>query len=397
MKVSNRIKEVEYAIRDITLYAKEVEKKGKRIVYLNIGDPVLYDFKTPMHIKQALVDAALGDQNNYAESEGVRELREAIAEKESRKGTPSGPEDVVVTNGVSEGLDMVMASLVEPGDEILVPGPCYPPYSSYARLYGGKPVEYRSTEENGWMPDIDDVKAKINDRTVAITVINPNNPTGAVYDAKTLQQLAQIASENDLYLIADEIYDRIVFDAEFTSIGRFAKDVPLIMLNGFSKVYLMTGWRLGYIAMNSNSRKLDPLREHMPKLARLRIASNKPAQMAAVQALRGPQDHVADMVSKLRKRRDYSMKRLTAMRGITCAEPNGAFYMFPRIDGVGSRWKGDLDFVKDLLQETGVLVVHGSGFGQRYGSGHFRMVYLPPLGVLEEAMDGLEGFMKSHS
>jgi len=393
LKVSRRVKDVEYAIRDIIVYAKELERKGKDIIYLNIGDPVLYDFKTPKHIKEALTNAVLSDQNNYAPSEGVKELREVIAEKESKKGLSANPEDVLITNGVSEGVDMVMASILEPGDEILVPGPCYPPYSSYAKLYGGKPVEYRSVEEDGWIPDVDDVKARINDKTVAITVINPNNPTGAVYNGKILQELIQCAAENDLYLICDEIYDKIVFDQEFVSIAKYAKDAPLIMLNGFSKVYLMTGLRLGYICMNSNCAMLDDLRENIPKLVRVRIASNTPVQIAAVEALRGPQDHIRDMVSKLRARRDHLMKRLDAIDGLTCTEPKGAFYVFPKVNLDSSRWKSDADFVIDLLRSTGVLTVHGSGFGKQYGFGHFRIVYLPPVEVLEEAMDRLEKFI----
>ena len=393
MKVSKRVKDIEYAIRDIIVYAKELERKGKDIIYLNIGDPVKYDFKTPRHIKDALTNAILNDENNYAPSEGVEELRSVIAEKEKNKGLVANPEDVLVTNGVSEGVDMVMASILEQGDEILVPGPCYPPYSSYAKLYGGKPVEYRSIEEEGWIPDTDDIRTKISDKTVAITVINPNNPTGAVYDGKTLQELVQIAAEHNLYLLCDEIYDKIVFEDNFASIARYAHDAPLIMLNGFSKVYLMTGLRLGYICMNSNSTLLDGLRENIPKLARVRIASNTPAQIAAIAALRGPEDHIKEMVSKLRIRRDHLMKRLGAIDGLTCAEPKGAFYVFPKINLDGSRWKSDADFVIDLLRSTGVLTVHGSGFGKQYGFGHFRIVYLPPLEVLEEAMDRLENFM----
>ncbi len=393
MKVSSRVRDVEYAIRDIIVYARELERKGKDIIYLNIGDPVLYDFKTPKHIKEALTNAVLNDKNNYAPSEGVKELREAIAEQERKKGLSANPEDVLVTNGVSEGVDMVMASILEPGDEILVPGPCYPPYSSYAKLYGGKPVEYSSIEEDGWMPDIDDLKAKINDKTVAITIINPNNPTGAVYNGKILKELVQVAAENDLYLICDEIYDRVVFDQEFVSIAKYAQDAPLIMLNGFSKVYLMTGLRLGYICMNSNCTMIDDLRENIPKLARVRIASNTPVQIAAVEALRGPQDHIRDMVSKLRIRRDHLMKRLGAIEGLSCTEPKGAFYVFPKIDLDGDRWKSDADFVIDLLRSTGVLTVHGSGFGKQYGSGHLRIVYLPPVEVLEDAMDRLEKFI----
>jgi aspartate/methionine/tyrosine aminotransferase len=200
------------------------------------------------------------------------------------------------------------------------------------------------------------------------------------------------ASEQELYIICDEIYDKIVFDHEFTGIGKVAKDAPVILLNGFSKSYLMTGWRCGYICMNSSSKKLNGLREDIPKLARVRIASNLPVQIAAVEALRGPQDHIFNMTDKLKRRRNYMIKRLNAM-GINCKVPQGAFYVFPEIN-IDDRWKDDQHFVIDLLNNTGILTVHGSGFGATYGQSHFRMVYLPPEHVLEKAMDKLELFLK---
>jgi aspartate/methionine/tyrosine aminotransferase len=207
-----------------------------------------------------------------------------------------------------------------------------------------------------------------------------------------LQQLVDIATEHDLYLICDEIYDKIVFDSEFTGIGKVAKDAPVILLNGFSKGYLMTGWRCGYICMNSNSRKLDGLRQDVPKLARVRIASNLPVQLAAVQALRGPQTHIPQMVSKLKSRRDLVVKRLNGM-GLNCKSPKGAFYVFPKIDSAERKWQDDKQFVIDLLNSTGVLTVHGSGFGSTYGANHFRIVYLPPEEMLEKAMDRIEHFL----
>ena len=393
MKISERVKGVEYAIRDIVIYAKELERKGKNILYLNIGDPVAYDFKTPPHVKDALINAIKRDETNYAPSEGLDELRKIIAEREEEKGLNANPNDVLITNGVSEGVDMVMASILEDGDEILMPGPCYPPYSSYAKLHGGKPVEYKSIEDNGWQPDIDDIRSKITSKTVALTVISPNNPTGAVYDSKTLKDFVQVAAEHNLFLLCDEIYDRIIFDDKFTGIGRYANEVPIIMLNGFSKVYLMTGLRLGYLCMNSASKALDELRENIPKLARVRIAANTPVQKAAIEALRGSKDHIKCMVSKLRSRRDYMMKRLDGMHRLSFTRPKGAFYIFPKINLGDNRWKNDVEFVRDLVKNTGVLSVHGSGFGKKYGEGHFRMVFLPSIEILEEAMDKLESFL----
>jgi alanine-synthesizing transaminase len=390
LKVSNRISNVEYAIRDITLHARRYEKSGTKIIYLNIGDPVKYDFPTPDHIKRALIDAVLNNFNYYADSEGILELREAIVEKESQKGLSISVEDVLVTNGISEGLDMVAASIVEPNTEVLMPGPYYPPYASYVKFYGGKPIEFKLTDDG--TPDLDDIKSKITAKSRALCVINPNNPTGEVFDGKSLKQLIDIAAENDMYIVCDEIYDKLVFDKEFTGIGKVAKDAAVILLNGFSKVYLMTGWRCGYICMNSNCQKLENIRNNIPKLARVRIATNLPVQKAAVAALKGPQAYIAETVTKLKNRRDLVVKRLNEIDGISCKLPNGAFYTFPEISL--THWKTDKDFVLDLLNKTGILTVHGSGFGQR-GKGHFRIVYLPTEQVLQEALDKLSDFINS--
>jgi len=383
---------VAYAIRDIISHARQYEKSGKNIIYLNIGDPVKYDFPTPPHIKQALIDAVAKDQNYYAESEGIPELRKAIAEKESKKGLSVNPDDVLVTNGVSEGLDMIMASVVDPNSEVLMPGPYYPPYSSYVKFYGGNPVEFKLTDDG--KPDLDDLLSKITNRSRAICLINPNNPTGEVFDERSLKQLVDLATERNMYLICDEIYDKIFFDEEFTSIGKVARDAPVILLNGFSKVYLMSGWRCGYICMNNNCSILEDIKNNVQKLARVRIATNLPVQKAAVAALQGPQDHIPEMVNKLIKRRDLVVKRLNEIEGISCKNPKGAFYAFPKIN-LSDRWKNDEDFVISLLYKTGVLTVHGSGFGTKFGKGHFRIVYLAQEELLQEAMNKLESFVKA--
>jgi alanine-synthesizing transaminase len=380
---------VEYAIRDITLSARKLEKQGQKITYLNIGDPVAYGFQPPENVKDALIKAIKNNQNYYAPSEGLPELRQAIAEKEKRKGLLTTEDDIIVTNGVSEGLEMLMASIVEPGDEVLIPGPYYPPYASYVRLFGGIPVEF-GVDLNNSTPDLEDVKSKITSKTVAICFISPNNPTGAVFSEKALKNLIDIANKNDLYIICDEIYDQIVFDEKFVGIGKVCGDSPVILLNGFSKVHLMSGWRIGYIAFN-NSKKLDLLRENVPKLARVRIASNLPVQYAALESLRGPQDYIPKFVSELKKRRDYVIKRLNGMHGLSCSNPKGAFYAFPKIEN--NKYKSDKEFVLELLKSKGVLTVHGSGFGTKYGSGHFRMVFLPEINVLEQALDKIEEFV----
>jgi alanine-synthesizing transaminase len=391
IKISERLGRVEYAIRDIILHAREYQKTGKKILYLNIGDPVAFDFKTPLHIKNALIDALNNDYDYYTDSEGWPDLRQSIVEKESnKKGLDLTSSDILVTNGVSEGLDMVMGSIIEENDEILLPGPYYPPYSSYAKFYGANISEFKILDDG--KPDVDDIRKKITNKSRAICIINPSNPTGEVFDLKSLQSIIDIASENDLYIICDEIYDEIVFDDPFYGIGKVAKDAPVILLNGFSKTYSMTGLRCGYLCMNNGSRQLDSLRKNIFKLARVRIASNFPVQIAANAALKGPQNHINEMVQKLQKRRDFVFKRLNEFNGVYCKKPKGAFYLFPEID-LQNRWKSDLEFVIEMLNSTGVLTVHGSGFGTS-GSNHFRVVYLPEESILEEAMDKIDLFLK---
>ena len=380
---------MEYAIRDIALVARKLEKEGHKITYLNIGDPVQYGFQPPENVKDAFINAIKKGQNYYAASEGLPELRNAIAQKEKAKGLSVSEDDIIVTNGVSEGLEMLMASIVESGDEVLIPGPYYPPYASYVRLFGGVPIEF-SVDLTNSTPDLDDIKSKITSKTVAICLISPNNPTGAVFNEKSLRDLIGIAVEHDLYVICDEIYDQIVFDEKFVGIGKVSDDSPVILVNGFSKVHLMSGWRIGYIAFN-NSKRLELLRENIPKLARVRIASNLPVQHAALESLVGPQNYISEFVSQLKKRRDYVIKRLNGMNGLSCSIPKGAFYAFPKIES--TKYSSDKEFVIDLLKSKGILAVHGSGFGTQYGSGHFRLVFLPEISVLEPALDKIEEFV----
>ena len=380
---------VEYAIRDIVLAARKVEQSGMNVDYLNIGDPVQFGFQPPDNVKQALINSINNGENYYSTSEGLLELREEIAKKENLKGLSITADDILITNGVSEGLDMVISSIVEEGDEVLLPGPYYPPYASYVRLHGGIPVEF-SVDLNNSTPDIDDIKSKITSKTVAICLISPNNPTGVVFNENALRELVDIANEHNLYIICDEIYDQIIFDDKFVGIGKVAGDSPIIILNGFSKVHLMSGWRIGYIAFNQ-SPQLESLREHLPKLARVRIATSLPVQHAALESLRGPQNYINDFVSEMKKHRDLVVKRLNEMPGLSCPNPKGAFYAFPKIED--NRFGNDKEFVTKLLESKGVLTVHGSGFGEQYGTGHFRLVYLPSLEILDSAMNKIEEFV----
>jgi len=393
-RATERTRSVEYAIRDVLAFAKKLEKKGKEILYLNIGDPCKYDFDTPDHIKKALIKAVEEGNNWYAPSEGLPELREAISEKEKKlNGVKIQAEDVFVTQGISEGIQMLAAAIVELGDEILVPSPTYPPYMSYVKFFGGKAVSYEAVEKDNWQPNIEDLERKITAKTRAVVVINPNNPTGALYPEKVVKAIIDLAGEHDLLLISDEIYDRIVFKEGFVSAAHVAKDVPVVGMNGFSKTYLMTGWRLGYMYFYDPQGKLAELRECVAKETRIRLSANTPVQKAGVAALKGPQHHIAEMTERLRRRRDLTWKRLNQMKGISCAEPEGAFYVFPKVDGVGSRWKTDSEFARQLLEKTGVLTVHGSGFDETCGAGHFRAVILPPEETINMALDRLEDFV----
>jgi alanine-synthesizing transaminase len=393
-EASRRAQRVEYAIRDVMVKAEEVRKSGKKILYLNIGDPVRYGFNPPQHIKEALEKAVEEGQNYYSPSEGLRELREAVAEKENRlNGAHIDSAKIVITTGISEAIMFLMASIVNPGDEVLVPGPCYSPYMAYAKFFDGKPVTYRTVEGRGWAPDLADLESKISERTRLLVIINPNNPCGSVYSKAEISKMLELAAQHNLMVAADEIYDRIIYDGAFTSVSSLAKDVPLIGLNGFSKAYLLTGWRMGYIYAQDPEDKLAGVWDGIQRLSRVRLCASTPAQVAAVEALRGPQDHIKEMVSKLRQRRDFSWKRVNEIPGLSATKPGGAFYLFPRIE-LGKKWKSDEEFVGELLKETGVLVVHGSGFDPIYGKEHFRAVFLPDENMLAEAFQAVEEFMK---
>ncbi|MDK2869946.1 MAG: alanine-synthesizing transaminase [Pyrococcus sp.] len=392
IRASKRALSVEYAIRDVVLPARELEKKGIKVIRLNIGDPVKFDFQPPEHMKEAYCKAIKEGHNYYGDSEGLPELRKAIVEREKRKnGVDITPDDVRVTAAVTEALQLIFGALLDPGDEILVPGPSYPPYTGLVKFYGGKPVEYRTIEEEDWQPDIDDIRKKITDRTKAIAVINPNNPTGALYDKKTLEEILNIAGEYEIPVISDEIYDLMTYEGEHISPGSLTKDVPVIVMNGLSKVYFATGWRLGYMYFVDPENKLSEVREAIDRLARIRLCPNTPAQFAAIAGLTGPMDYLKEYMKKLKERRDYIYKRLNEIPGISTTKPQGAFYIFPKIEE--GPWKNDKEFVLDVLHNAHVLFVHGSGFGE-YGAGHFRAVFLPPIEILEEAMDRFEKFMK---
>jgi len=389
---------MDYAIREVVVPAAEAEKTGMKMYKLNIGDPNKWDFETPEYFKQTLREAVDQVDNGYGDSQGEMNLRKAIVDREYEKnGISIRTDDVYVTAGVSECINIMMGTFLEPGDEVLVPGPGYPSYAQYINFFEGRTVPYRQIEEEDWRPDMDMIRKRITNRTKAMILINPNNPTGTVYDKKSITEFGDIAAEYDIPLISDEIYDKIVFDGEFYSASKLKSDVPRIILNGFSKVNLMPGWRMGYCYFMDESGLMDEIRTGMMKQFRARICPNVPCQAAAQASLQGPQDYIVEMNRKLKERADYSYKRLNEIDGIVTRRAKGALYMFPKIDLKGTPWKTDKEFVFDLIKEEGVVFVHGSGFCEEFGKDHFRSVLLAPIPTLDEAYDKVERFIARHS
>jgi tyrosine/nicotianamine family aminotransferase len=396
IRASKRSQGISYAIREVVLPARELEKKGHEILHLNIGDPNKYDFDTPQHMKDALYQAAQEGHNGYAPSEGYLELREAIVNREKQRNNVSySPDDVCITTGVTESLQILLEASLDPNDELLIPGPTYPQYQLITRVNEALPIPYRCLEEEGWQPDVDQIRRKISNRTKAIVLINPNNPTGALYSHKIIKEIIDIAGEYSIPIVSDEIYDDLTFSEKQIATSSLAKDVPVITFNGFSKVYLVPGWRIGYVMFHNESRELNRIQDAFMRIARSRLCANSVCQKACIAALKGPQDHIQKVNEKLKKRRDFSFKRLNEIPGISTAKPEGAFYIFPKIEAMDKNiWKTDKEFVLDVLHETHVLIVPGSGFCSTYGKNHFRAVILPPMETLEKAFDNMEAFMK---
>ena len=388
---ARHIANVKYAIRNIAAEAARLEAQGMNILPCNIGDPLRFDFATPPHLIEAVERALRDGHNHYVPSAGLKEAREAVAA--SSKPTVR-PEDVFITAGVSEALDLALTALLEVGDEVLLPSPGYPLYNAIAARLQATVVPYFLDEAKGWALDADEIAAKVTARTKAIVICNPNNPTGAVATRAQLEQVLAVARKHDLVVLSDEIYDRLLFSGEHVPTATLCDDVPLITLNGLSKAYLCPGWRVGWLAFNT-PKLLSGVAASVQRLADARLCGPGPFQYAIKPALEGPQDHLPVMMTKLLARRDLMMKRLRAMPGLSVVEPQGAFYALPSIE---REWAGgDEAFVLELVRETGVLFVHGDGFGQRPGTRHFRVVFLPPEPVLDAAFDGLERFLRGRS
>ena len=393
--VSQRVKEISYAIREIAAVANRVAKSGKEIYHLNIGDPVIFYFHTPDYISQALADASFRGKNFYVDSLGALELREELSKSLRQSyNIQVNTEDILVTSGVTEAIFFIIAAQLENKNEILIPGPSYPLYINYAKFFDGIPVEYELDENNDWEPNTEDLRNKINEKTKAILICSPNNPTGVMYSEKIVKEIINIAGEYNLPILSDEIYDQIVYEKPFTPPAALSNDVPVIGLNGFSKSHLATGWRLGYMYYHDPENKLEDLKAGIAKLARARLSASSVAQYAAIEILKNPGTHTKEMVGKLKERRDYSYNRLRKIEGITCVKPNGAFYLFPKLDfNEFGKWKDDKDFTIDLLEKTGICGVYGSGFGD-FGNGHVRFTFLPNKEILGTVYNLLEEFLE---
>jgi alanine-synthesizing transaminase len=383
-----RTENITYAVRDIVVLANQVAKTGKEMLYLNIGDPNLYDFAPPKHLVDATYQAMLKNLNGYAPSSGIKEATDAIEKEAERKGI-ANVHDIFVTTGASEAIDICLTALVNDGENVLTPTPGYPLYTAIASKLQMMENPYYLDEENGWLPDIDDIKSKINDKTKAIILINPNNPTGSLYNKENLLQIIDLALEHNLVIFADEIYDKLLFDGKkHISIASLNKDISCITFGGLSKNYMVPGFRIGWGIVSGRKENLSDYIEAVNKILRARLSANHPEQYGIKPCLEGNQDHLVEGMKKLTKRRDLTVEMLNDNPGISCVKPEGAFYAFPRLE----MKQPDAHFVSELIKATGVVIVPGSGFGQVPGTKHFRVVFLPNEQILEKAYKAIGEF-----
>lgn len=387
-----RTNNITYAVRDIVVLANEIAKTGKEMLYLNIGDPNLFDFQPPEHLVKATYEAMMKNFNGYAPSSGIKEAIEAIEREAERKGI-TNVHDVFITTGASEAIDICLTALVNDGENVLTPTPGYPLYTAIASKLSLMENPYYLDEENGWLPDIDDIKSKINKKTKAIILINPNNPTGSLYSMDNLQAIIDLALEHNLVIFADEIYDKLLFDGKkHVSIASLNKDVSCVTFGGLSKNYMVPGFRIGWGIVSGRKEILSDYIEAINKILRARLCANHPEQYGIKISLEGDQSHLIEANEKLTRRRNLTVEMLNSIPGISCVKPEGAFYAFPGLHGINS----DAHFVSELIKETGVVVVPGSGFGQVPGTQHFRVVFLPNEQILKKAYTAIGEFLQKY-
>lgn len=387
--VSARVNAFSYAIRNIVVEAKKVEAAGRRVRYLNIGDPIQFGFKTPRHLIEAVERAMRDGHNGYVPSAGIEPARTAVAQEYTRRGMPVTADRVVVTQGTSEGIELALSVLADPGDEVLVPTPTYPLYTAVLSKIGARAMYYRTDPTQGWQPDLDDLKRRTTSATRAIVIIDPNNPTGAVYPESTRRALIDFADRAGLTILADEVYGDVSFDGPTPLMGSLAPDAPIISFSSLSKAYLAPGWRTGWLVVGA-CRRLDEVLAGIKKMADGRLCSPGPMQYAIEPALNGDRSHQAEFAHALHVRADVTTKRLSAIPGMQCVMPRAAFYAMPQV--TLPRGTTDQDYILALLRETGILCVYGSGFGTAPGDGFFRIVYLAPPDELNAIYDDMADF-----
>ncbi|GAA3954130.1 pyridoxal phosphate-dependent aminotransferase [Gordonia caeni] len=399
LEQSDKLKNVCYEIRGpVHEHAARMEAEGHRILKLNIGNPALFGFEAPDVIMRDMIHA-LPFSQGYSDSLGVLPARRAVVTRYELIDFPYfDVDDVLLGNGVSELITMTMQALLNDGDEVLIPSPDYPLWTAMTTLSGGTPVHYRCDEENDWNPNLEDIEAKITDRTKAIVVINPNNPTGAVYSREVLEGITDIARKHSLLILADEIYDKILYDdAVHTSIASLAPDMLVLTFNGLSKAYRVCGYRAGWVVITGPKEHATGFIEGLHTLASTRLCSNVPGQHAIQVALGGYQsiDALCAPGGRLHEQRTVTWDKLNEIPGVSCVKPMGALYAFPKLDPEMYEIHDDEKFVQDLLLQEKILVVQGSGFNLP-DTAHFRIVTLPWAQDLTEAIDRIGNFLSSY-
>lgn len=397
---SSKLKDVLYEIRGSALAeADRLEADGHRVLKLNTGNPAIFGFEAPFQIVRDMIES-VPHAHGYSDSRGILSARRAVVSRyEEVPGFPHvDPDDVYLGNGVSELITMTMQALLDEGDEVLIPAPDYPLWTAMTSLGGGKPVHYLCDAAQGWEPDLDDIRSKVTPQTKAIVVINPNNPTGAVYSREVLEGIVQIARENSLLLLSDEIYDRILYDeATHIPLATLAPDLLCLTFNGLSKTYRVAGYRSGWLVITGPKAHAKGFLEGIQLLASTRLCPNVPAQYAVQAALSGVQSIEALIAptGRLHEQRDAAWKGLESIPGVTCHKPKGALYAFPRLDPEVYDIHDDGKLVYDFLVAEHVLLVQGTGFNWP-DPDHLRIVTLPEARVLTEAIERLGNFLSSY-
>ena len=389
IRAAARVGRFSYAIRQVVAEAKKVEATGRTVRYLNIGDPNAFGFVTPPHLVEAVVKAMRDGHNGYTASAGIASAREAAAADFVARGVPVTADRVLITSGTSEGIELALTAIVDEGDDVLVPSPTYPLYTAVLAKIGANPVYYRTDPSQGWLPDLDHMADAVTPRTRALVLIDPNNPTGAVYPEAVRRQLVAFAEARGLVLLADEVYGDLGFDGAVPALAAMAPDAAIISYSSLSKAYLAPGWRAGWMAVGATPR-LDEALAAVKKLADGRLCSPGPMQYAVTAALTGDRSHQVAFRAALRERAALTTARFNAMPGMNVVAPKAAFYAMPQVALPEGRT--DQDFVLGLLRAKGILCVHGSGFGLPAEGGYFRVVFLASPAELASIYDDVADY-----